>query len=99
MLNSGMSREIQPDYDTQYLFPRSLEEWVGPDHPARYIREFVDAIDLDEIGLTDQQKARREDTTGRPHYAVTLLLKVWLYGYMYRIRSSRGLESGCRDLL
>lgn len=94
-----MSREIEPDYETQYLFPRSPEDWVGPDHPARYIREFVDALDLDQIGLSDEQKARREDTTGRPHYGVRLLLKVWLYGYMYRIRSSRALEAGCRDLL
>mgnify|MGYP001616126264 FL=1 len=94
-----MSREIQPDYETQYLFPRSLEEWVGADHPARYVREFVDALDLEALGLTDEQKARREDLNGRPHYAVGLLLKLWLYGYMNRLRSSRALERGCRDTL
>ena len=99
MLNRSMSREIRPDYETQYLFPRSLEEWVGPDHPARYVREFVDALDLGKLGLTDEQEARRQDPNGRPHYAVDLLLKIWLYGYMYRIRSSRALERGCRDLL
>ena len=99
MLNRSMSREIRPDYETQYLFPRALEEWVGPDHPARYVREFVDALDLSTLGLTDEQEARRHDPNGRPHYAVDLLLKVWLYGYMYRIRSSRALERGCRDTL
>jgi transposase len=94
-----MSREIRPDYETQYLFPRSLEDWIGADHPARFIREFVDALDLNELGLTDEQAARREDPNGRPHYAVDMLLKLWLYGYMNRIRSSRALERGCRDLL
>ena len=94
-----MSREILPDYETQHLFPRSLEEWVGPDHPARYVREFVDALDVEGLGLTAEQLWSREDTNGRPHYAVTLLLKVWLYGYMNGIRSSRRLERACRDLL
>ena len=99
MLNRSMSREIRPDYETQYLFPRSLEEWVGPNHPVRYVREFVDALDVAVLGLTDEQQGRRDDPTGRPHYAVDLLLKVWLYGYMYRIQSSRALERGCRDTL
>lgn len=94
-----MSREIQPDYETQYLFPRSLEEWVGPEHPARFVREFVDALDIETLGLTDEQRALRNDPNGRPHYAVTLLLKVWLYAYMNRIRSSRALERACRDML
>jgi transposase len=94
-----MSREIAPDYETQYLFPRSLEEWVGPDHPARFIREFVDAIDLDALGLSEEERIKAVDPNGRPHYGVRLLLKVWLYGYMNRIRSSRGVESACRDLL
>jgi transposase len=94
-----MSREIQPDYETQYLFPRSLEEWVGPDHPARFVREFVDALDLETLGLSEEQKARREDPVGRPHYGLGMLLKVWLYGYMNRIGSSRKLEQGCRDVL
>lgn len=94
-----MSHEIRPDYTTQYLFPPSLEDWVKPDHPVRYVREFVDALDLSALGLTDEQETRRHDPTGRPHYAVDLLLKIWLYGYMYRIRSSRALERGCRDTM
>ena len=89
-----MTREIQPDYETQYLFPRSLEEWVGPEHPARFIREFVDALDLS--GLESEQN---DDERGRPHYGASLLTKVWLYGYTNRIRSSRALEKACRDVL
>ncbi len=92
-----MSHEIRPDYETQYLFPPSLEEFVAADHPARYVREFVDALDVNALGLTDEQQLRRRDPNGRPHYAVDMLLKVWLYGYMYRIRSSRALERGCRE--
>ena len=99
MLEKSMSREIQPDYETQYLFPRSLEEWIGAEHPARFVREFVDALDVEKLGLTEEQQARREDPNGRPHYAITLLVKVWLYAYMNGIRSSRALERACRDVL
>lgn len=97
VLNKGMSHEIRADYETQFLFPPSLEELVGADHPARFVREFVEALDLRALGLSDEQEQRRHDPNGRPHYAIDLLLKVWLYGYMYGIRSSRALERGCRD--
>jgi transposase len=92
-----MSHEIRPDYETRFLFPPSLEDWVGADHPARFIREFVDALDVSELGLTEDQQERRADPNGRPHYAVDVLLKLWLYAYMNRIRSSRALEAACRD--
>lgn len=92
-----MSREIRADYHTQYLFPRSLEEWVGPDDPARFIREFVQALDLGPLG--EEERAETNDPMGRPHYAFELLLSVWLYGYVYGIRSSRELERACRQML
>ena len=92
-----MSREIRADYQTQYLFPRSLEEWVGPDDPARFIREFVEALDLGRF--EEQEAAEANDPMGRPHYAFDLLLSVWLYGYVYGIRSSRELERACRQML
>ena len=92
-----MSHEIRPDYESRFLFPPSLEDWVGADHPARFIREFVDALDVSELGLTEEQQARRADPNGRPHYAADVLLKLWLYAYMNRIRSSRALEVACRD--
>ena len=98
MLQIGMSREIVPDYETQYLFPPTLEQWVEPDDPARFIREFVHELDLRGLREEDDRAGSR-DTTGRPHYGFELLLGVWLYGYVYGIRSARELERGCRQLL
>ena len=93
-----MSRELRADYTTQYLLPPALEDWVKPDDPARYIRAFVDSLDLRELAGEEWDRATK-DPYGRPHYAFDLLLKVWLYGYVYNIRSSRKLERACRELM
>lgn len=87
-----MAQPIAPDYGQQFLFPPSLEEWVGADHPARFLREFVDQLDLPALGLLTPIAVE-----GRPPYAPSLLLKIWLYGYFQRIRATRKLEAACRD--
>lgn len=87
-----MKKEIRADYSKVYLLPPSLEDWVGQDHPARFIRDFVDYLDLASFGFKVHDREK-----GRPPYSTDLLLKVWLYGYFEKIRSSRELERGCRE--
>jgi transposase len=90
-----VSREIRPNYDQYYLLPPSLDDWVPATHPVRFVRDLIDSIGVDELGL----RKFKEGDDGRPHYAPDLLLKVWVYGFMERIRSSRALERACmRDV-
>src|SRR3954463_14812861 len=89
-----MAQPIAPDYGQQFLLPPALEDWVPKDHPVRFIREFVDQQDLAKLGF-----AMPISLEGRPAYAPGLLLKIWLYGYHHRIRSTRRLEVACRDQL
>jgi len=89
-----MAQAITPDYGQQFLFPPALEDWVPADHPARFIREFVEQLDLPALGF-----AMPMAVEGRPPYAPSLLLKIWLYGYFHRIRSTRKLEAACSEHL
>jgi transposase len=89
-----MAQPIAPDYGQQFLFPPALEDWVPQDHPARFLREFVDQLDLPALGF-----AMPAASEGRPPYHPSLLLKIWLYGYFHHIRSTRKLEAACRDQL
>lgn len=89
-----MSYEIRADYTKQWLLPPALEDFVPAGHPARLVRDLVDAMDLGELGFT-----ARTAVEGRPSYAMDLLLKVWLYGYLNGIRKLRKLERGCRENL
>ena len=71
------------------LLPESLDEYVGPENPVRFIEAFVDGLDLGAAGFGRV----RPKQTGRPGYAPGDLLKLYIYGYLNRIRSSRRLES------
>jgi len=87
-----MAQPIAPDYGQQFLLPPALEDWVPRDHPVRFIREFVDQQNLAKLGF-----AMPISEEGRPAYAPSLLLKIWLYGYHHRLRSTRKLEAACRE--
>jgi transposase len=69
-----MAQPIAPDYGQQFLFPPALEDWVPGDHPARFLREFVDQLDLPALSF-----AMPSAGEGRPPYHPSLLLKIWLY--------------------
>jgi transposase len=84
--------KLEPDYSTTYLLPPCVEDWVGPDHPARFIREYVDSMELSEMGIVESTSE-----VGRPSYSGSVLLKLWFYGYFMRQRSTRKLEAVCRD--
>lgn len=71
------------------LFPEVLDEVVGRDDPVRVIDAFVDTLDLAELGFS---KVAAEEI-GRPPYAPGDLLKLYIYGYVHRIRASRRLEA------
>ena len=68
-----------------------LNDGVSSDNPVRLIDGFVDQIDLSEIGITSTTLQGE----GRPPFAPGVLLKLYLYGYLNRIRSSRKLEKEC----
>lgn len=74
------------------LFPVCLEELIPDDHVCRVIDAFVDRLDMSDLGF---ERAEAADT-GRPGYDPLDLLKLYLYGYLQQIRSSRRLESECR---
>jgi len=70
------------------LFPEHLEDWVGEDNPVRVIDVFVGDLDLHGLGF---DRAAPE-ATGRPGYHPAVLLKLYVYGYLNRVQSSRRLE-------
>src|SRR5437016_6858977 len=72
----------------QTLLPNSLEDYVSEENPVRVIEVFIDELDLAALGFAGMTPA----ATGRPAYHPSTLLKIYLYGYLNRVQSSRRLE-------
>ncbi len=70
------------------LFPEHLEDWIDEDNPVRVIDVFVEELDLGGLGFDRVQP----EATGRPSYHPSVLLKLYIYGYLNRVQSSRRLE-------
>ena len=73
------------------LLPEAIDDYVDAENPVRFIDAFVDGLDLKALGFVNVEAA----ATGRPGYAPGDLLKLYIYGYLNRVRSSRGLEAEC----
>ncbi len=69
----------------------TLEDQVAADNPVRLIDAFVDKLDLHQLGFSNSVHKSK----GRPPYAPSILLKLYLYGYLNKIRGSRKLEKEC----
>ena len=79
------------------LLPPRIEDYVGPDNPVRAIESFVCALDLAKLGFRHAE--RSGEAMGQPPYDPADLLKLYLYGYINQVRSSRRLEREvCRNL-
>src|SRR5689334_1113483 len=84
-----MKRFVQEeDRNQTTLFPEALDDYVSEDNPVRIVDAFVEGLDLATLGFDSATPAR----TGRPAYHPAVLLKVYIYGYLNRIQSSRRLE-------
>jgi transposase len=70
------------------LLPECVEDYVGPDNPVRVVEAFVEQLDLRAMGFEGSDP----QATGRPAYHPSVLLKIYIYGYLNRIQSSRRLE-------
>jgi transposase len=76
----------------ELLLPERLDQYVSEDNPVRFIDAFVDKLDMDACGFA---RGKPGEGRGRPNYDPRDLLKLYLYGYMNRTRSSRLLERAC----
>ncbi len=83
----GRFVEVADRQQASFL-PACLEDYVAADNPVRIIDAFVDELDLAELGFARVQPA----ATGRPGYAPGTMLKLYIYGYLHQLTSSRKLE-------
>ena len=86
-----MNHRTGLDRSQTLLFPERLEDYVAAENPVRFLDAFVGTLDLQALGFAKAQCA----ATGRPPYDPAALLKLYHYGYLHRIRSSRLLEAEC----
>ena len=88
-----MGRFIEGADRTQAtLLPEAIDDYVGEDNPVRVVDTFVDALDLAALGFDGVIP----EETGRPSYHPATILKIYIYGYLNQVQSSRGLERECR---
>jgi transposase len=80
------------DRNQTLLLPNSVADYIGPDNPVRFVEAFVDQLDLQEAGFYRVEPKE----TGRPRYDPADLLKLYICGYLNRVRSSRRLEAETR---
>lgn len=89
LVKEGLMPHVQGvSRDAVVLLPPSLDEYIGADNPVRFLDAFVDQLDLQALGFARVIPAE----TGRPAYPPGDLLKLYVYGYLNRLRSSRLLE-------
>src|SRR6187397_1670366 len=79
---------VGDDRSQSTLFPELLEDYLSEDNPVRAIDVFVDELDLAKLGFSGVEP----EATGRPAYHPAVLLKLYIYGYLNRVQSSRRLE-------
>ncbi len=90
-----MSRFIEgEDRQQVLLMPECLDDYVAEDNPVRIVDAFVGELDLADLGFEGATAA----ATGRPAYHPGVLLKIYIYGYLNRIQSSRRLERECQRI-
>ena len=83
-----MSKFIEGQYRSQgTLFPERLDDYVEEENPVRVIDVFIDDLDISGLGFKAEPAA-----TGRPGYHPKTMLKLYVYGYLKRVQSSRRLE-------
>jgi transposase len=84
-----MKRFVQgADRVQSTMLPECLDDWIGESNPVRAVDAFVDALDLGKLGFAGAVP----EATGRPSYHPSALLKLYIYGYLNRVQSSRRLE-------
>jgi transposase len=74
------------------LLPECLDDFIASDNPVRVVDAFVDELDLRGLGFIGAEPA----STGRPSYHPAVLFKIYIYGYLNRVQSSRRLERECQ---